>query len=74
MTVAELTKRVEALEHTVQELALQVQGKPVPAWRPWREGAGRFKNDPFFDEMVRLGAEYRDSLRPKPRRRKRDRA
>jgi hypothetical protein len=28
------------------------------------QDAGRFANDPIFDEMVRLGREYRESLRP----------
>ena len=30
--------------------------------------AGRFDDDPGFDEVVRLGREYRESLRPKPKK------
>jgi hypothetical protein len=72
MTVAQLEKRVEALEKTVEELrGMVVNGGQQRHW--WREDAGRFANDPVFDEIVRLGREYRDSLpadRPKKNRNK----
>jgi hypothetical protein len=64
MTVAELGRRVEALEREVAELkALVASANGQQRW--WREGAGRFANDPVFDEIVRLGREYRESLRPR---------
>ena len=64
MTIAELTKRVEALELALAELRAK-QESPPNGQRPWwREDAGRFANDPVFDEIVRLGREYRDSQRP----------
>ena len=65
MTVAELTKRVAALEREVTELKKQIQAQSKDD-RPWWERcAGRFADDPGFEEMVRLGREYRESLRPK---------
>ena len=70
MTIAELTKRVEALEAALAELRAKQEQPPngLRAW--WREDAGRFANDPVFDEIVRLGREYRESQRPGERRSK----
>ena len=53
-----LEKRVEELEKKVAELS----GKPNLAVRkkdPWRTH-GAFKDDPDFEEAVRLGREYRE--------------
>lgn len=74
MTNAELTKRVEALEKALKELQAKVATVPQPEAPWWETQAGRFKDDPVFDEIVRLGRKYRESLRPKPRKVKRDRS
>ena len=53
-----LEKRVEDLEKKVAELS----SSPSPAVRkkdPWRT-YGAFKDDPDFEEAVRLGREYRE--------------
>ena len=53
-----LEKRVEELEKQVAELS----GKPSLSVRkkdPWRT-FGIFKDDPDFQEAVRLGREYRE--------------
>jgi hypothetical protein len=56
-----LEKRVAQLE---QEVSLLKSHSNEQGGRPWWERiAGRFENDPAFDEIVRLGREYRDSLR-----------
>jgi hypothetical protein len=73
MTTAELAKRVEALEKAVAELRSRMSG-PDPQRPWWRLDAGRFRDDPVFEEIVRLGREYRESLRPKPRKERRDRS
>ena len=58
--------RLRALEQAVERLQSQVRAAdPMRRW--WTEDAGRFKGDPIFDKMVRLGKKYRESLRP-PRR------
>ncbi len=71
MTLAQLEKRVTALEEAVKKLREKVGQNSGPNPRWWAEGAGRFANDPLFDEMVRLGKEYRDSLHPDLRKKHR---
>lgn len=68
MTVAELEQRVQVLEQTVQRLQQRVEGGPSSAGQWWVESAGRFADGPVFEEIVRLGRMYRDSLRPKRRK------
>jgi hypothetical protein len=63
--MAQMEKRLAALEKSVAELKETSERQ-----RWWREGAGRFANDPDFEEIVRLGRQYRDSLRPKKPKRK----
>jgi hypothetical protein len=76
MTVSQLEKRVAKLEREVEDLARQrdeFNGQPRNGkW--WVEHAGRFANDPVYDEIVRLGRKYRESLRPKPRRKRKQKA
>ena len=72
MTMA-LAKRVQALEKRVAELAKAVQDKNGPG-RPgkddWQQTIGMSADDPLFDEIIRLGRDYRERQRPRPRRRK----
>ena len=53
-----LEKRVEDLEKKVAELSEKpnVSGRKKNPWRTF----GIFKNDPDFEEAVRLGREYRE--------------
>jgi hypothetical protein len=69
MTLKELEARVAALEKEIAQLRAKL---PDPAKKEpwWIVEAGRFANDPVFEEIVRLGKEYRDSLRPGRRKRK----
>lgn len=73
-TVAELEKRIAALETQVSNLlaVLSDGGAPIdksdPRW--WLATAGRFKDDPVFDEIVRLGREWRESQRPGRKKKK----
>lgn len=63
MTVAELEKRLEALE---QAFAAFKESKEVPANQHWLQRIrGRWAGDPVFKEIIDLGREYRESLRPK---------
>jgi hypothetical protein len=70
MTLKELDARITRLEQAFESLRTQtVKPEPKEPW--WISGAGRFANDPIFDEIVRLGREYRESLRPDGRKKKR---
>lgn len=53
-----LEKRVEKLEKMVAKLSVQ----PIKSNRKkdWRRTIGLFRNDPDFEEAVRLGREYRE--------------
>lgn len=66
-TIAELTRRIEAIERDLAELR-ETLGVPKDDRPWWRQMAGKYANDPHFEEAMRLGREYRESLRPTPRR------
>jgi hypothetical protein len=73
MSTAELEKRLTALEREVAELrAIMI----IPPTSPnhWIEKiAGKYSSPEdraAFDEAMRLGREWRESQRPKPRHRK----
>jgi len=57
VTIVELEQRVHQLEREVDELRRIV--KPADSRRAMLAGFGMFANDPDFDEIVRLGREYR---------------
>ena len=61
----EFVQRLAALEAEVAKLKTQLAGKDAPDPRWYITAAGAFANDPVFAEVVRLGREYRESLRPK---------
>lgn len=59
-----LAKRIETLELEVDELKQQLKrsvaapiGQPHPD--AWKSTFGQFKDDPGYDEVVRLGRAYR---------------
>jgi hypothetical protein len=65
MTLAQLEKRVKELEELMSNQSLPAP-KRNAKW--WLNRAGAFASDPGYDEMVRLGRKYRQSLKPKPRK------
>ena len=52
-----LEMRVETLEKKVA--ALSAEPNQLSRKKDWRRTIGIFKNDPDFEEAVRLGREYR---------------
>ena len=55
-----LEERVSALEAQIAQLLAEKQaGKIEVPW--WQLRYGAFKDDPIYDEAMRLGAEYRRS-------------
>jgi hypothetical protein len=67
MAALRLKDRVTALEAEVARLKeIVVNSKSKEPW--WREIVGAFRGDPAFLEAMRLGREYRESLRPKAKK------
>lgn len=60
MTNEQLEKRVIELERQVAEL--RRNQKSFAPFRNMEETFGIFANDPEFDEIVRLGREYRQKV------------
>jgi hypothetical protein len=70
MNTANLKERVAALEAEVARLKIQVEHQSNTS-KPWTEKiSGIFAGDPAFEEAMRLGRRYRESLRPKPKKRR----
>jgi hypothetical protein len=65
MAAVELERRVAVLEAEVARLKERVEGPSTSPQRWWEKIAEKFADDPAFDEAMRLGREYRESLRPK---------
>jgi hypothetical protein len=70
MAKADLEKRVAALEAEIPRLRAIVEGQTSPKQPGWKKIVGIFEDDPMFEEAMRLGREYRESTRPKPRQRR----
>lgn len=64
MTIEELTQRIVTLETEVTELKAAEKARQSQASRSWIEKiTGSMANDPGFEEMIRLGKEWRDAQR-----------
>ena len=75
MSTSTIEERVAALESEVarlhQRLERQNGGSAARVDDPWMTDVwGAFAGDPALLEAMELGRKYRDSLRPKPRRRR----
>jgi hypothetical protein len=70
MAVQEIELRVTRLEAEMAQLKKQLE-QANPPTKDWLDDIyGAFANDPHFEEAMRLGREYRESLRPKPRKKR----
>ena len=66
MSAQTIEERLTAVETELQQLKQEreqnkAQDKATPWWEQIR---GQFKDDPDYLEAMRLGREYRESLRP----------
>ncbi len=61
MSNAEIEARFAKLETEVSHLKAQIQTANQTPW--WESILGTFAEDPVYDEAMRLGREYRESLR-----------
>jgi hypothetical protein len=69
MAAAEVELRLAALEAEVAQLKQRLEENVEPKKHWVDKVAGAFADDPDFLEAMRLGREYRESLRPKPAKR-----
>jgi hypothetical protein len=64
MASARLEQRVAALETEVAQLKRKLEEQEIiKPW--WEQIAGTFQNDPIYERAMRLGQQYRQSLRSK---------
>jgi hypothetical protein len=66
MATGPLEDRVAALETEMARLKAKIEDDAP--W--WKKIWGTFADDPMYLEAMRLGRQYRQSLRPKPRKRR----
>ncbi len=69
MAVSKFELRLAALEEKVAQLEQQGTATPEPKKHWIDDVVGAFADDADFWEAMRLGREYRESLRPKARKR-----
>ena len=69
MSKVDLEARVSALEAELSRLKSLIEKPPEPEEPAWKAIIGLFEDDPLFEEAMRLGREYRESTRPKARKR-----
>ena len=63
--VKELEDRVTQLEKELRQVKAQLGSKRQVPW--YRQILGEFKDDPVFDEIVRLGRQIREADRKRAR-------
>ena len=63
--VKELENRVTQLEQELRQVKAQLGAKRQEPW--YRQILGEFKDDPVFDEIVRLGRQIREADRKRAR-------
>ncbi|MFI5394054.1 MAG: hypothetical protein ACHQ9S_00850 [Candidatus Binatia bacterium] len=66
MATGHIEERVAALEAEIVRLKKRLNRGAISRRPWWEEIAGGFANDPIFEEAMKLGQQYRRSLRPKP--------
>lgn len=73
MTLAQVEQKLTRLEREVTNLKRAQNGNSrtkIRDGKSWVANAGAFADDPGYTEMVRLGRQYRQSLKPKSGTRK----
>lgn len=70
MAQTSLAKRVAQLEQELADLKRRIDEPKKPASPWWESLFGVYRDDPAFLEAMKYGREYRESLRPKPKKRR----
>lgn len=71
MTSTALEKRLATLEVELARLKSKVEGMETASKPWWERIAGTFENDPIYERAMKLGRQYRNSLKPRMSQRKR---
>jgi hypothetical protein len=62
-TATQLDRRVTVLERELRRMRSELKVVRNASQKPWwKRLAGKFKNDPLFDETIKAGKAYRRSL------------
>jgi hypothetical protein len=62
-TATQLDRRVTVLERQLRKMRSELRVARRACQEPWwKRLAGKFKNDPLFDETIKAGKAYRRSL------------
>ncbi len=69
MAGGNLEQRVTALEAEIELLKNRIMDREDKK-DGWRAMVGAFLNDPYYEQAMKLGREYRESLRPKKKKKK----
>ncbi len=64
MAAPSLEDRVAALETELEQLKQQHVAHPIETDPWWKKIVGIYKDDPAYEEAMRLGREWRESSRP----------
>ena len=59
-----VSRRIAKLEEQISQLERQVNTVPASSEAWWKKIVGVYRDDPEFEEAMRLGREYRESQRP----------
>ncbi len=65
MSPSTIEERLTAVEIKLEQLQQKKQDGKAAEPRGWQKIVGIFADDSEFEEAMRLGREYRESLRPK---------
>jgi len=65
MAAETMEARLSTLEREIAQIKRLLRSKSVPTQPWWERIAGVFEDDPVFEQAMKLGRQYRESLRPR---------